>query len=282
MEARYRADGSVKVSFVEADDNTYSRDFIGELVRSTSGIQYNSTNGRFMLRLEGDEGVISRSNGEVIFLGIQQPAKNEGVLFLPTEAKVSGRLVLGHKSHSIQPCGASEVFWIDNADGPLFERYRLLTAHQAPYTAVYAELTGTLMDVDTETQGFAADYSQILTVDQVQMMAPIENHPECGTGQLQATLYFSRSEGVWRDHVGICHTCTPENGFGPDGNVDNIRWRELRLSLKNDAGETPDLDEVRDFFQSQYAEQSGTYPVHLTLSDDIFLIQIPVPKVGCY
>ena len=30
-------------------------------------------------------------------------------------------------------------------------------------------------------------------------------------------IYFDKETKEWKDNYGICHTCTPENGFNADG-----------------------------------------------------------------
>jgi len=93
-------------------------------------------------------------------------------------------------------------------------------------------------------------------------------------------LYFIPSAGVWKDELGVCNTCTPENGFSYDGVVTAdqgaVAWRQIFVSLKNDLDESPEADEVKDFFQNQYAEESGYYPVHVWESNDVFQVLIPV------
>lgn len=37
------------------------------------------------------------------------------------------------------------------------------------------------------------------------------------TVELDNDLYFDPVDKLWRDNFGVCHTCTPENGFGEDG-----------------------------------------------------------------
>lgn len=94
----------------------------------------------------------------------------------------------------------------------------------------------------------------------------------------QETIYFSEVFQTWQDNIGACRTCTPENGFGADGVVDTIAWRELWLELKNDAGESPSLQDVKEFFMHHYAEPSGYFPVRVGNLKGVFIIFVPVPK----
>lgn len=32
-------------------------------------------------------------------------------------------------------------------------------------------------------------------------------------------IFFDQAEQVWKDKYGVCHTCTPENGFGSNGEI---------------------------------------------------------------
>lgn len=57
-----------------------------------------------------------------------------------------------------------------------------------------------------------------------------------------------------------------------------IVWREIHLSLLNDALEAPETDEVQHFFQTQYADDSGRFQVQVTKQNDIFVIKVPLPE----
>ena len=76
----------------------------------------------------------------------------------------------------------------------------------------------------------------------------------------QEAIYFVSSAGEWRYQQQRCHSCTPENGFSTDGRVteEGVAWQELWLTLKNDADETPPVEEVRAFFQQYYAWQPNS------------------------
>lgn len=103
------------------------------------------------------------------------------------------------------------------------------------------------------------------------------NSPKNASSAGQETIYFSESSGTWQDSTGICYTCTPDNGFSPNGAIGHVIWRELHVALLNDLGASPDIEEVRSFFQTQYAEESGSYPVHIQLDGNVFTIQVAVP-----
>lgn len=93
----------------------------------------------------------------------------------------------------------------------------------------------------------------------------------------QESIYFSQSQNQWFDDVGVCHSCSPENGFAADGRVDQVIWKEVKVRLLNDLGESPDITEVRTLFAQQYAESSGYYPVYVTNDNGIFTIVVAVP-----
>lgn len=90
--------------------------------------------------------------------------------------------------------------------------------------------------------------------------------------------YYSEALQEWRSDSGPCKTCTIQNGYGSEGIVGKIAWRELWLSLRNDANEAPPIDEVRDLFASQYAADATRYPVQVQRFGDQFLIYVAVPK----
>ncbi|MEH6358592.1 MAG: hypothetical protein V7745_06355 [Pseudomonadales bacterium] len=94
------------------------------------------------------------------------------------------------------------------------------------------------------------------------------------------TLYFMPSTRTWQDDLGVCNTCTPENGFSVDGVVTtdegSVAWQEIFVLLKNDLAESPDVKEVKDFFQEQYAEETGYRPVHVWKREDVYQVLVPV------
>lgn len=50
-------------------------------------------------------------------------------------------------------------------------------------------------------------------------LPPIEKVTSFAQDMPQDTIYFDQQEKRWRDDTGICHSCTPENGFGEDGKL---------------------------------------------------------------
>lgn len=269
IEAVFQSPDVVEVHFMQAGDD-YLKAFTAERVQSASGAKYESTDGRFVFWAKGSEASIFHKNGDSIFQGDENPDKMK-------EEWMAGLLVYGHESQIFQPCGSKEELWVTDPNNLIRATYDSLTQGKEPYTEVYAEVVGMITPVSPDEDGFASEFARLLTVSAISM-EPAEKYPSCGEQQGQETIYYSASRGQWRDDVGACHTCTAANGFGTDGTVDNIAWREIWLSLKNDANEYPPIDEVKQFFTAQHAEKSGHYPVHISQEGTVYKVIIPVPK----
>jgi hypothetical protein len=100
----------------------------------------------------------------------------------------------------------------------------------------------------------------------------------------QAGILFSQATGKWFDHIGVCHTCTPENGFGEDGTLETqggvIVWKELRLTLVAKTGGTPSMTEVRTFFDKTYASKINGFNTQVFATEQAYDIYVPVDKVA--
>jgi|GEM_PF-2438481 len=98
----------------------------------------------------------------------------------------------------------------------------------------------------------------------------------------QAGILFSQAAGKWFDHIGICHTCTPENGFGTDGSLvlDDgvIVWKEFRLKILNKTGEAPSLKELQQFFDTTYATKKEGFQTQVFFTDAAYEIYVPVDQ----
>jgi hypothetical protein len=63
---------------------------------------------------------------------------------------------------------------------------------------------------------------------------------------IEDNIVFDKRSGRWVDKFGICHTCTPENGFKKDGAMDESmfkedtsKWKEA-MGVITDSVQTPD------------------------------------------
>jgi len=98
----------------------------------------------------------------------------------------------------------------------------------------------------------------------------------------QAGILFSQATGEWFDHIGVCHTCTPENGFGKDGSLvlDDgvVVWKELRLKVLNKAGEAPSLSDLQQFFDTAYATKKEGFRTQVFFTETAYEIYVPVDQ----
>lgn len=95
------------------------------------------------------------------------------------------------------------------------------------------------------------------------------------------TIYFDPDDKTWNDDIGECHTCTPENGFGANGQIDGqplVVWTKIKLGLKNDLDENPPVDEVRALFAREYSLDPQWFGTHVELKDNRFTIIFAASK----
>ncbi|WP_419797012.1 MAG: hypothetical protein ACNI26_11735 [Terasakiella sp.] len=98
----------------------------------------------------------------------------------------------------------------------------------------------------------------------------------------QAGIIFSQAAGKWFDHIGVCHTCTPENGFGKDGSLELkdgvVVWKELRLKVMNKAGGVPSVAELKQFFDTVYTTKKKGFQSQVFFTNAVFDIYVPVDQ----
>lgn len=89
-----------------------------------------------------------------------------------------GHYTWGHEVNTIQRCDTNEIYWV-RCERLLADRLRTFVEKHTdhPYTAVYVEFRGHLLD--EKPDGFAADYDGIFYLEKVLLMkaAVSENCP---------------------------------------------------------------------------------------------------------
>lgn len=96
-----------------------------------------------------------------------------------------------------------------------------------------------------------------------------------GQAHREETLYFDPAAREWRDAHGPCLTCTPQNGFGPAGQIAGappVVWQNVRLRLLNDLEEEPPASEVQELFATHYSADPTLFGTHVTKQDDHYRI----------
>ena len=92
---------------------------------------------------------------------------------------------------------------------------------------------------------------------------------------IRETIYFDPTHNQWKDEMGVCNTCTPENGFLAKGQIKNqpiVSWVEIRLKLKNELNQNPPVEEVRELFAREYSLDPEWFGTYVELKDEVFTI----------
>lgn len=92
----------------------------------------------------------------------------------PPDPVLRGHYVWGAEVNTFQPCGSSDVYWVNAADTARFRmqnEYLALTT--TPYEPVFLELSGTIGEVPSVSRsGFPGDYDGMITLSWVGEMRP--------------------------------------------------------------------------------------------------------------
>lgn len=94
-------------------------------------------------------------------------------------------------------------------------------------------------------------------------------------------FHFDPQSLTWHGPLEPCTTCTPGNGSGADGQIAGVRpvvWQEARFHLRNDAGETPPVAEVRVVFDLHYNADPTRFGTHVSLVGDRFRVIVATER----
>jgi uncharacterized membrane protein len=109
------------------------------------------------------------------------------------QAVLKGHAVFGHEVRSITLCGQEEPFWAIDSTGLLWELHRELDPSQEPYGALFVVVLG--REGDALTEGFGADYSGTIVIDQV-LYAANEGF-DCGFDLTEFHFRAAGNEPFW-------------------------------------------------------------------------------------